>query len=114
MRIEKTELPDGVLKVELVGALDIPGVSEIELPFSIIAGEYDKVVVDFTNVTFLSSIGIRILVKIARTLAVRKGRFVIYNPATDARKVLRSTGVDTIITVVSDESSAIAECTTCA
>ena len=110
MRLEQTELSGDILKVKLTGALDIAGADEIEMPFSIISGKYNRVIVDFTDVTFLASIGIRLLVKAARTIGNRKGRLVVFNPTEDARKVLRSTGIDTIIPVVADETAAIAEC----
>jgi len=65
--------------------------------------------VSFTDVTFLASIGIRLLVKAARAIAKKNGRLVVFNPSEDARKVLRSTGIDSIIAVVADEKAAIAE-----
>lgn len=110
MRLEQIELPGDVLKVKLTGPLDIAGAGDIDMPFSIIAGHNNKVIVDFTDVTFLASIGIRVLVKAARAIGLRKGRLVVFNPTEDARKVLRSTGIDTIIPVVADEPSAIAAC----
>ena len=60
--------------------------------------------------TFLASIGIRVLVKAARAIGQRNGRLIVFNPTDEARKVLRSTGIDTIIPVVADEKAAIAEC----
>jgi anti-sigma B factor antagonist len=110
MRLEQIELPGDVLKVKLTGPLDIAGAGDIDMPFSIIAGHNNKVIVDFTDVTFLASIGIRVLVKAARAIDLRKGRLVVFNPSEDARKVLRSTGIDAIIPVVVDEPSAIAAC----
>jgi anti-anti-sigma factor len=110
MRLEQIELPDDVLKVKLTGPLDIAGAGDIDMPFSIIAGHNNKVIVDFTGVTFLASIGIRVLVKAARAIGQRKGRLIVFNPSEDARKVLRSTGIDTIIPVVADEPAAIAAC----
>ncbi|MBS0239319.1 MAG: STAS domain-containing protein [Proteobacteria bacterium] len=110
MRLDQIELPGDVLKVKLTGPLDIAGAGEIDMPFSVIAGHNDKVIVDFTDVTFLASIGIRVLVKAARAISRRNGRLVVFNPTEDAHKVLRSTGVDTIIMVVTDEPSAIAAC----
>ena len=114
MRLEQAQLPGDILKVKLTGALDIAGAGEVEMPFSIISDKYNKVIVDFTDVTFLASIGIRVLVKAARAIRSRKGCLVVFNPTDDARKVLRSTGIDTIIPVVADESAAIAECSRCA
>jgi len=110
MRLEQVELPGDILMVKLAGAIDIAGANAIELPFVAISEKYNKVIVSFTDVTFLASIGIRILVKAARAIGKRNGRLVVFNPTDDARKVLRSTGIDAIIPVVADEKTAIAEC----
>lgn len=110
MRLEQTTLPGDILMVKLTGALDIAGAGEIDMPFSVISGKHTKVIVNLADVTFLASIGIRVLVKAARTIGQRKGRFVVFSPTEEARKVLRSTGIDTIIPVVADEKAAIAEC----
>ncbi len=110
MRWDKVELPDDILLVKLKGALDIAGAGEIEAPLVDIAGKYRKVIVNFTDVTFLASVGIRVLVKAARAITKNGGRLVVSNPSDDARKVLRSTGIDSIIPVVADEKAAIAEC----
>ncbi len=110
MRLEQVELPNNILLVRLKGALDIAGAGEIEAPLTGIAEKHSKVIVNFTDVTFLASIGIRLLVKAARAISKKNGRLVVFNPSDDARKVLRSTGIDSIIAVVADENAAIAEC----
>jgi anti-anti-sigma factor len=110
MRLEQVMAPGDVLVVKLTGALDIAGAGEIDMPFSVMSGKYDKVAVNLAGVSFLASIGIRVLVKAARTIGRRSGRFVVFNPTDEARKVLRSTGIDAIIPVVADEKAAIAEC----
>lgn len=110
MRLEQTSLPGDILLLKLSGPLDIAGAGEIEMPFSVISGAHNKVIVSLAEVTFLASIGIRVLVKAARTIGNRKGRLVVFGPTDEARRVLRSTGIDTIIPVVADEQAAIAEC----
>jgi anti-anti-sigma factor len=111
MHLEKTSLPGDILLVKLTGPLDIAGAGEIDLPFGVISGKNDKIIVDLSGVTFLASIGIRVLVKAARAVGTRKGRFVVFGPTEDARRVLRTTGIDTFIPVVADENAAIGECT---
>ena len=110
MRLDQAELPGNILRLSLSGSLDIAGAGEIDMPFSIISGSRNKVILDMSQVTFLASIGIRILVKAARGIGNRGGRFVIFNPAEESRRVLRSTGIDTIILIVTTEAEAIAEC----
>jgi|SRR6185369_5666496 anti-sigma B factor antagonist len=111
MRMEQTELAGGTVKVTLTGPLDLTGAADIDKPLGIISGKYTKVIVDLTNVPFLASIGVRVLLKTARAIGSRNGRLVVFNANDDARKVLRSTGVDTVITVAADEGAALAACT---
>jgi anti-anti-sigma factor len=110
MRLEQVGLPGDVLLVKLAGPLDIAGANEVEAPLSSISEKYNRVIISFAAVTFLASIGIRVLVKAARAIGKRNGRLVVFGLNDDARKVLRSTGVDTIVPVVADEKAAIAEC----
>ncbi len=109
MKWEQVELSGDILMIKLKGALDISGAGEIEAPLVGIAEKYRKVILSFTDVTFLASVGIRVLVKAARAITKNGGRLVVFNPSDDARKVLRSTGIDSIIPVVEDEKAAVAE-----
>jgi len=110
VRLEQVGLPGDILLVKLTGPLDIAGAGEIEPPFTALSGKHSRVIVDLANVTFLASIGIRVLVKAARAIGNQKGRLVVFAPTDEARRVLRSTGIDTIIPVVADQAAAIAEC----
>jgi anti-anti-sigma factor len=110
MLLDQVVLPGGIVKVKVTGPLDIAGAGEIDAPFSAISTKNDKIIVDFKDVTFLASIGIRILVKAARNIAKRNGRIVVFSPTDEARKILHSTGVDSIVPVVADEAAAILAC----
>jgi anti-sigma B factor antagonist len=78
------------------------------MPFAVISGARRKVVVDFSGVDFLASIGVRVLVKAARSIGNKGGRMAVFAPNEAARKVLASTGADTIISVTDDEAAAVA------
>lgn len=108
MQMTKEELGDDVLKVKLVGSFDIAGSGDVDLPFAVIAGSRRKVVVDFTEVDFLASIGVRVLVKSGRAIGNKGGRMALYGVNEAARKVLASTGADTLMAVTDDEASAVA------
>ncbi len=108
MQMAQEELAGDVLKVTLDGALDIAGSAVIDMPFAVIAGARRKLLLDFTRVDFLASIGVRVLVKTAQTIARRGGTVVILNPSENARKVLASTGLDTIVTLTDNEVDALA------
>jgi anti-sigma B factor antagonist len=106
--LEQFELPGSILKVKLTGPLGIKGASEVDMPFSVIGGSRNKVVVDLSGVSFLASIGIRVLVMTARAIGNKGGRWVIYSPTDEARRVLAATGIDKIIPIAADEAAAVA------
>jgi stage II sporulation protein AA (anti-sigma F factor antagonist) len=108
MQMTKEELEDDVLKVRLAGSFDIAGAGTVDMPFSVIAGSRQKVVVDFAEVEFLASFGVRVLVKAARGMGTRGGRLAVYGVSEPARKVLAATGADALIVVAEDEASAVA------
>jgi anti-anti-sigma factor len=108
MEMKKDELEGDVLKVTLAGSFDIAGAGEVDMPFAVISGSRRKVVVDFSEVDFLASIGVRVLVKAARAMGNKGGRMALFGANEAARKVLASTGADTLIVVTDDEASAVA------
>lgn len=110
MYLEHVSLPGDITKVRLIGSLDIAGSGKIDAPFAAIVAKSDRVIIDFAQVSFLASIGIRLLVKAARAISGRGGKIAVYNLNSDARKVLKSTGIDAIIPTLTDEAAAVAEC----
>ncbi len=108
MQIEQTELENGVLLVKLDGRLDIAGAGEADMPFAVIAGAQENVMIDMTNVDFLASIGIRVLAQTARKLTGKGGALVLVKPQDAVRKVLVATGVDRLMPIVESEEDATA------
>ena len=107
MEYRQDDLGGGITRVTLTGAFDIAGAADVDMPFAVLSGRHDKVIVDFSGVDFLASIGVRVLVKAARAIGNRGGRMVLVNPGPAARKVLATTGVDQLVTVVDDEAAAL-------
>jgi anti-sigma B factor antagonist len=107
MELKQQELSNGVLKVALSGSFDMAGAADVDLPFRVIGGKWNRVIVDLKNVEFLASMGVRMLVKTARAISNRGGKMVVMTPSDAARKVLSTTGVDAIIPVVGSEAEAL-------
>ena len=103
---EKTD--SDVLKVALAGALDIKGAGDVDERLGRIAAERRKVVIDITGVDFVASIGIRVLVQSAKTIAENAGRMAVFGAQPNVAKVLEATGVGPIIHLVATEDEAIA------
>jgi anti-anti-sigma factor len=105
MKMEQLVLPGNILRVKLTGPLDITGASKIDMPFCV---SQTNIVVDLSGVSFLASIGIRVLIMTARTLGSKGGRLVVYSPSEEAIRKLRETGIDDIIPITATETAAIA------
>jgi len=107
MELRYSELENGIRLIRLTGQLDITGVGVIETKFSgYCAGESPRVLVDLTGVEFLASIGIRLLVMNAKSIASRNGRMVLLNPNPEVKNVLEVTGIPTIIPIYNGLESA--------
>src|SRR5262245_17851563 len=106
MQVE--DLEDGVTNVLLRGRLDSVGTETIERSFNAVAAAKRAIVVDLSQVNFLTSRGIRMLVIGARAVENRGGKIVLSSPNEWVSFVLRSAEIDQFIPVVFDRSAAIA------
>ena len=98
MELQYSELENNIRLIKLTGTLDINGVGMIETKFTgYCAGEKPRVLVDLSDVEFLASIGIRLLILNAKSISSRAGRMVLLNPTPEVRSILEVTGVPGII-----------------
>lgn len=111
MDMQVVEIAQGVVRVILKGRLDIPGAAKIEMGFNVLAGSNRGIVVDMSDVTFVASLGIRVLVLGAKALQRRGGALVLLNPLPDVEAVLETTGITDLLPILHDEAAAIAAVT---
>lgn len=105
--METAVLPGEVQRISLEGRLDIEGSQAIDVPFSAHAtAKKASIVVDLEAVTFLASIGIRLLITAARGQKGRGGTLVLAAAQPAVRRVLASAGIDLLIPVYDDVESA--------
>ena len=98
MQIDSETLDHGILKVSLSGRMDIPGVQTIDTKFTeLTATQRAFVLVDITEVSFLTSLGVRIMLSSAKALLNHDGHMVLYNPQPIVLDVLKSMGVSSLI-----------------
>ncbi len=107
MKLEVSELDGATYLIKLSGRLDIIGTGEIETRFAgYCAVNQSRVLVDLSEVDFLASIGIRLLVINAKSVASRGGRMFIVNPSPNVRHVLDISGIPPIIPMYDSLQSA--------
>ena len=107
MEFQYLVLDNGIRLIKLIGSLDSAGFNSIDLKFTAhCAGENVRVIVDLSEVDFLTSIGIRLLTLNAKSLSTRGGKIVLLHPIPEVRKVLEMTGILSIIPVYDNYESA--------
>lgn len=94
-------------KVSLQGRLDTPGVDQIETRFTasiVPAGKHT--LVDLSGVTFISSMGIRMLISTARALGLKNAKLILVDPQPLVKESLEHVSLDHIIPIVATETQA--------
>jgi anti-sigma B factor antagonist len=107
MEVEARELEPGILGIALSGKMDAVGVQQIDLKFTALTSTRKAaILVDLSKVTLLASIGIRTLVSNARAQKRRGGAMVLYQPTGLVEEVLKITGIDAVIPIAHDMTTA--------
>ena len=101
MEISHVDVNPELRRIMLAGRLDIRGTDLISTRFAELSTECKRnVVVDFTGVAFLASIGIRALISNAKALHKMGGRMaLVVGDNTSVAKTLASTGIDVLLQI---------------
>jgi anti-anti-sigma factor len=103
MQLQHDDLEDGVRLVRLNGRLDLEGSEAVDLKLTSLCGTRKGfVVIDMSGVEFMSSIGVSVLVRVARACSQRQGRLVLLSPRANVQDVLVRTQIDQIIPIYAD------------
>lgn len=99
----------GVAPVRLVltGRLDAAGSEQVEAAFTSAAGKArGDLLVDMSGVTFVGSLGIRLLIGAARQAGRGRRRLVIFGAQPAVAEVFGTVALDELIPIVADEAAA--------
>ena len=109
MEIAVTDLSERVTKVALSGRLDTAGVDRVEAKFlAVCAAGGSHALIDLSAVSFMASMGIRMLISASRAMALRKTKLVLFAPQPMVSDVLNHTALADVIPIAADEKAAIA------
>lgn len=99
----------GVTKAVLGGRLDSISVGEVETRFvANIVPKEQPAVVDLSDVSFIASLGIRMLIGTARALQRCNARFAMFGANEAVMEIIETTSLTEIIPVVGTEAEALA------
>ena len=107
MRIQISELEHGLRLITLNGVLDSNGVYNVEVDFIRHCAEgRHNVLADFSKVSYISSIGLHMLIHTAKLVRARGGKMALLHPQHHVADVLDLVGVSHIIPIYYDLGSA--------
>lgn len=108
MKLDYTELENGIRLIKLEGRLDLNGTYSIEVQFvNRCAGDGVRVLVDLSGVSYVSSVGIPMLVNTAKSVVSRGGKMAFLNPQENVTKVLDLVGIPSVIPIYYNQQAAI-------
>src|SRR5262245_3683849 len=100
MEIESFEVGQGITAVRLTGRLDSSGAERIELRFtSMVVPPARNAIVDLSGVTFIASMGLRVLIGTARALHLKGAKMVLYGAQDLVQGVLDDAALEQIIPI---------------
>jgi anti-anti-sigma factor len=111
MELKLTTGDVGIVRASLSGKLDIEGEQAVRTDFLTLVDEAASrnipFVVDMENVTYLASLGIRLLFSAAKTLAATGLKLVILNPQPMVEETLKTSGTVRLIPIAHNEDEAL-------
>ena len=105
----KAERQDSTLTACLTGRIDASNALEFENAITSNITEGDRaVILDFENLTYISSSGLRIVLTTAKTLWKRDAKFALCSLSNQIREIFKISGFDKIINVHTSRAEALA------
>lgn len=102
------EATEALTHVAIRGRLDAAGVEKVDLTFTLETVSRRKpVIVDMSEVTMIASIGIGMLVTVARSMSNHKLGFAVVAGDSPVRDMLAMTSVDMMFPVVATHQDAL-------
>jgi anti-anti-sigma factor len=97
-----------IRRVSLAGRLDTAGVDVVETRFgAAIVPNGKNTIVDLSEVTFLASMGIRMLISTTRALSRKGGKLVMYGAGPGVKDVIETAALTEIIPLAESENEAL-------
>ncbi len=105
---QRTE--DGWCVIAIQGMLNAPGTMAVEEALSShLAGRSEPVILDISEVAFLSSYGLRMLLSLAKALKAAGGELHLAGPGPHVMEIITLSGCDTVFPIHPTLADAIRE-----
>jgi anti-sigma B factor antagonist len=108
VKISVNKPKENINHVVLDGRLDVAGTQEVEAAFNAVVAGSSNVIVDLGKVSYICSLGIRMLVAGAKNQTKLGGKMALANPDELTRKILKTTGIDHLVPIFNTLDEALA------
>lgn len=109
MELHIDDITDTVQALRLTGRLDAPGADGIGVRFNAgVSAPGRQTIVDLSGVSFLASMGIRLLIEGARAARMRGSKLVLFGAQDLVQSVLDDAAIDQIVPIVGSREQALA------
>ena len=106
MKIIKQDFDSETTIVQIEGNMDFDGANDLDPKLAAIAAASQNLIVDISNVPFMASTGLRVLISAAKQIDAKQGTLVLLNPDPMVVQVLETTGATSLLPIVFDMGAA--------
>ena len=104
----KIEVEDGVTIFSIEGHLDATLVNALnERIYDIIESSFTKVVFDFSQLVYISSAGLRVLLYAAKKMKAKDGKVVLCSVNSNVKRVLDISGLTKFLPIYDEKNLAL-------
>ena len=99
MTIETEQMSKTSIKLSLLGRLDTSTSSLLEKKLKKCGPDVTELILDFLNLTYISSMGLRVLLQAQKTMKEQNRKLVIKNMNESIREIFEITGLINLMTL---------------
>jgi anti-sigma B factor antagonist/stage II sporulation protein AA (anti-sigma F factor antagonist) len=96
-----------ILIVRLDGRLDASTTPVVEKKLAKVLEASKKMAIDFTNVDYLSSAGMRLLLSMTKKMHAKEGQICFFGMSEDVLEIIRMAGFERILKIFNTKSEAL-------
>jgi anti-sigma B factor antagonist len=106
MKVEITD-KDNISTIKLTGSVDGKTAPAVKDEIAPVLARSNQIILDMTDVGYMSSAGLRLLLLIYREFAAKNGKLVLLNVHPDVQAVMTHTGFLNFFTLASSQPEAM-------
>jgi anti-anti-sigma factor len=109
MELQLTERDGPITYARLIGRLDTAGADRIGLRMTAgVVAQARPAVVDLSGVSFVSSMGIRLLLSCAKAMKLKGNTMALFGAQPAVQEVFEQSGLEELLDIAPDEPHALA------